>query len=513
MCDRLTMSETATPLHVLVIEDDPDTRANLRDVLELDDFQVETVGTAAEALCPRDWSRLTAIVLDRRLPDGSAESLLPPLRRLAPQAGVIIATGYGDVQGAITALRLGAADYILKPINADELRARLGHLAERARVEEQVRTLTTIPAESPTPVLRVAADGTLLYANNASAPLLSLWGCAPGQRLLERAWAPLRDTSSAGADHEVEVACGERVFSLLVAPIVGAGHINIYGRDVTERRAAEWALQETNRRLEHALAELRAKSEEVHAMTQQLWQAAKLASVGELAAGIAHELNNPLATVRLRIESVLAQTLEEDRRRRPLTIISQEAKRMGDLVANLLQFSRRGADELSTVDVRDELFKTLELVQHYLRKRVITVVQEFAPDTPTLYADRQKLRQVFLNLLTNACDAMPQGGTLAIRSGPDTTPQGEAAGRVEFSDTGAGIPPEHLEKVLEPFFTTKEEGKGTGLGLAICRRVVQEHCGTMQIVSEVGKGTTVRIVLPVTQGANVGRLRGTGVTP
>jgi signal transduction histidine kinase len=507
------MTETATPFHVLVIEDDPDTRANLQDVLELDDYRVEAVGTAAEALRRRDWSRFAAVVLDRRLPDGSAEDLLPRLRRLAPQAGVIIATGYGDVEGAITALRLGAADYILKPINADELRARLGHLAERARAEEQVRTLTTIPAESPTPVLRVAADGTLLYANSASAPLLALWGCAPGQRLPQRWWAPLRDALHAGANHEVEVECGARVFSLLLAPIVGAGHVNVYGRDVTERRAAEWALQETNRRLEHALAELRARNDEVRAMTQQLWQAAKLASVGELAAGIAHELNNPLATVRLRIESVLAQTPEDDRRRRPLAIISQEAKRMGDLVGNLLQFSRHGADELSTVDVRDELLKTLELVQHHLRKRAVTVAQEFSPDTPALYADRQKLRQVFLNLLTNACDAMPQGGTLTLRSGPDTTAQGDAAVRVEFADTGVGIAPEHLEKVLEPFFTTKEEGKGTGLGLAICRRVVQEHSGTLQIVSAVGKGTAVRIVLPVTQGTNVGRLRGPGATP
>src|SRR5689334_23345804 len=98
------MTETATPFHVLVIEDDPDTRANLQDVLELDDYRVEAVGTAAEALCRRDWSRFAAVVLDRRLPDGSAEELLPELRRLAPQAGVIIATGYGDVQGAITAL-------------------------------------------------------------------------------------------------------------------------------------------------------------------------------------------------------------------------------------------------------------------------------------------------------------------------------------------------------------------------------------------------------------------------
>jgi signal transduction histidine kinase len=409
------MSETTAPLHVLVIEDDDDTRANLRDILELDDYVVETAGTAAEALGRSDWPRFTAIILDRKLPDGSAEDLLPRLKDLAPHAAVIIATGYGDVQSAVTALRLGAADYILKPINPDELRARLGHLAERIRAEEQVRTVTTLSAS---------------------------------------------------------------------------------------------ALQETNRRLEQALDQLRASNEEVRAMTQQLWQAAKLASVGELAAGIAHELNNPLATIRLRIEAVLAKTLEDDPKRRALTIISQEAKRMGDLVANLLQFSRRGSDEMSTVEVGEELRKSLELVQHNLRKRAITVVQEMTPDLPAIYADRQKLRQVFLNLLTNACDAMTQGGTLTLRAAPATLDHGEAAERIEVSDTGGGIPPENLEKVLEPFFTTKEEGKGTGLGLAICRRVVQEHDGLIQIASEVGKGTTVRIVLPVKNPANVDRLLG-----
>jgi signal transduction histidine kinase len=500
------MTEPAAPLHVLVIEDDADTRANLRDILELDQYEVETAGTAAEALNRHTWSRFTAIILDRKLPDGTAKDLLPRLRQLAPGAAIIIATGYGDVEGAITALRLGAADYILKPINADELRARLGHLAERARAAEQVRMLTTIPAESPTPVLRVAADGTLLYANNASAPLLTLWGCQPGERLPESSWALLRDAVD-GTDRELEVNCAGRIFSLLVAPPAGAGHINIYGRDVTESRAAERTLQETNQRLEQALAELRAKNDEINVMTQQLWQAAKLASVGELAASIAHELNNPLATVRLRIESVLAQTPPDDRRCRPLTIVSQEAKRMGDLVANLLQFSRRHADELSSVDVRDELLKTLELVQHSLRKRNITVAQEFATQTPVIAADRQKLRQLFLNLLTNACDAMPQGGTLTLHSGPDTTGRGVAACRIEFADTGVGIAREFLDKVLEPFFTTKEEGKGTGLGLAICRRIVQEHYGTLRLLSDVGKGTTVRIVLPVKHDMIVEDLR------
>jgi signal transduction histidine kinase len=504
------MSETATLLHVLVIEDDPDTRANLRDILELDGFCVEEAGTAAEALSRRDWSRFTAVLLDRKLPDGSADDLLPRLRRLAPRAAVIIATGYADVQGAISALRFGAFDYVLKPVNPDELRARLGQVAERFRAEEQVRVLTTLAAESPTPVLRVAADGTLVYANPASAPLLGLWGCRPGQRLPEPWRGLFQAALAAGANQEAEAECGGRVFSLLVAPVAGAGHVNVYGRDVTERRAAEAALRQTNHDLEKALAELRTRNEEVRAATQQLWHAAKLAGVGELAAGIAHELNNPLATVRLRIESVLAQTPPDDRRRRPLEIIQQEARRMGDLVANLLQFSRRSPDQISTLAVPEELLKTLELVQHHLRKHLIGVVQELAPDTPAICADRQKLRQVFLNLLTNACDAMPHGGTLTLRTAPATTAAGEPAVLVEFADTGVGIPAEHLEKVLEPFFTTKEEGKGTGLGLPICRRIVQEHYGALRIASEVGKGTTVRIVLPVTGITHADRLRDTG---
>lgn len=277
--------------------------------------------------------------------------------------------------------------------------------------------------------------------------------------------------------------------------------------DITDRKRAEEEVQATNQSLERALTELQAKNDEVKAMTQQLWQAAKLASVGELAASIAHELNNPLATVSLRVESVLARTPADDPRRHALGIIAQETKRMGDLVANLLQFSRRSGDQASTVDVREELVKAVELVHHYLRKRLITVVEELAPETPSLYADRQKLRQVFLNLLTNAADAMPEGGTLTLRTQPIALTPGKPAVQVDVTDTGIGIPAENLPRVLDPFFTTKEEGHGTGLGLAICRRIVQEHHGTIQLLSKVGEGTTVRLVLPVKNGVNVTSLR------
>jgi PAS domain S-box-containing protein len=281
-------------------------------------------------------------------------------------------------------------------------------------------------------------------------------------------------------------------------------------RDITERKRAEEAIQESKQHLEKVVAELEAKNEEIRTMAQQLWLSAKLASVGELAASIAHELNNPLATVSLRVESLLNRTPAESPSRRALEVVAQETKRMGDLVANLLQFSRRGQEQISTVDLCQELTRAVELVYYHLRKRRITVVQEFAADTPTLYADRQKLRQVFLNLLTNASDAMPEGGTLTLRTAASTLEGGKPAVQIDFQDTGVGIAAEHLDQVLAPFFTTKEEGKGTGLGLAICRRVVQEHHGTLEVQSQVGQGTTIHIVLPVKDGTNVNRLRGAG---
>lgn len=258
---------------------------------------------------------------------------------------------------------------------------------------------------------------------------------------------------------------------------------------------------------EQALADLRAKTEELRATTQQLWQAARLAGVGELAASIAHELNNPLGTVSLRIEGVLAKTPPDDPRRAALEVIDQEVTRMARLVGNLLQFSRAGREQVSTVDVCEEITKTIELTEHHLKRRGIRAEPQFARDVPAIYADRQQLRQVFLNLFTNAADAMPNGGRLIARVRPSELPDPLPVVVVEVADTGVGIPPEHLSRVMEPFFTTKEDGKGTGLGLAICRRIVRQHHGILEIESRVGEGTTVRITLPVRTDANVTGLR------
>jgi PAS domain S-box-containing protein len=280
--------------------------------------------------------------------------------------------------------------------------------------------------------------------------------------------------------------------------------IFILSTDITERKQAEEAL--------------RAKNEEIKIMSQQLWQAAKLATMGELAASIAHELNNPLATVSLRVEMLQAQYSPDDPQSKSLQVMDSEIKRMGNLVTNLLQFSRRSSSQISTIKVNEEVIGTLELIQYHLRKNSILTVQQLSFEIPLIQADRQQLRQVFLNLFTNAADAMPMGGLLTICTWSGEKPEAgitvplrrsetKSLGLpvselpqvfIEVSDTGEGIPPEKLDRVWEPFYTTKPEGKGTGLGLAICRRIIQEHGGTIEIISDgiPGRGTTVRLSLP-----------------
>jgi two-component system NtrC family sensor kinase len=179
---------------------------------------------------------------------------------------------------------------------------------------------------------------------------------------------------------------------------------------------------------------------------------------------------------------------------------------MASLVENLLQFSRRSHRQESTVDVREEIVKSVEFVHYHLRTRKIEVVHEFADSMPTVQADRQQLHQLFLNLLTNAGDAMPEGGKLILRAEP-TWLEGAEAVAIEFVDTGEGIAAENLEKIWEPFFTTKPAGKGTGLGLAICRRIVEEPGGTIDIKSQAGGGTTVRMVFPATTNGSFGNLQ------
>ncbi|MGH9862511.1 MAG: ATP-binding protein, partial [Candidatus Acidiferrales bacterium] len=223
----------------------------------------------------------------------------------------------------------------------------------------------------------------------------------------------------------------------------------------------------------------------------QLLQAEKLSSIGLLAAGVAHEVNTPLAVISNYAQMLAKETAPGDPRAALVEKIVKQTFRASEIISSLLNFSRTGPAEFSSVDVNQTLADTLALVEPHLRSTQVQVETELGEDLPPILGDTGKLQQVFLNLFFNARDAMPKGGRLRVR-----TARQNSRVQVEIGDTGVGIPPENLGKVYDPFFTTKSTGRGTGLGLAVTYGIVQEHNGSIQVSSRAGEGTTFLLEFP-----------------
>ena len=227
-------------------------------------------------------------------------------------------------------------------------------------------------------------------------------------------------------------------------------------------------------------------------LESQLIQSEKMAAIGQLAAGIAHELRNPLAIVMNALYD-LGQIVDgangevaED-----LRIAEEEISRAQAIIKNLLEFSRESAAELERLDVNELLTRTLQLMQKYLQDNGVHVMTDLGPIPPCL-ANANAMRQIALNLVTNAVQAMPEGGELVLR----TSTVAPNLIRIEVRDTGVGIPTEHLQDIFNPFYTTKAPGQGTGLGLSVVHSILRRYHGDIRVASEVGVGTTFTIDLP-----------------
>jgi signal transduction histidine kinase len=230
-------------------------------------------------------------------------------------------------------------------------------------------------------------------------------------------------------------------------------------------------------------------NEELKTSQAQMVQAAKLAAIGELAASIAHEIKNPLQVLMLQIDMY--------KRGKPLPnwfdMFSKEVRRLSEITRRLMNFSRNISEDLpmEAVDVNRAVEDIAAIVVTEFRNQRIEIETALAADVPSVYGNANYLQQVFLNLFINARDAMPDGGTLRITSSRE-----ESSLVVRVSDTGQGISPDNLEKVFKPFFSTKGE-KGTGLGLSICKKIIQQHEGTLTVESTPGVGTSFIITLPI----------------
>jgi signal transduction histidine kinase len=226
-------------------------------------------------------------------------------------------------------------------------------------------------------------------------------------------------------------------------------------------------------------------------LEDQLMQAEKLSSIGLLAAGVAHEVNTPLAVITSNAQMLMRQMDPDDPRTRTLEKIIAQAFRASEIANNLLKFSRVGGSEYSDLDVNRVITESLSLVDPMLRAARITVHSQLKTSLPAVYGNSGKLQQVFMNLIMNARDAMPRGGELTI-----VTEAENSTVHVEVSDNGTGIPADHLNKIFDPFFTTKATSRGTGLGLAVTYGIIREHSGSIQVDSVVGRGTTFRLEFP-----------------
>jgi signal transduction histidine kinase/FixJ family two-component response regulator len=490
-------------LRVLVIDDDVDTQANLRDILELDDYQVETAGTAAEALRRADWPAVSAIILDRRLPDGSAEELLPELRRLAPQAAVLIVTGYADLQGAIAALRQGAADYILKPINAEALRASLARIAERKRAAAEIERLDQDLRRRVTELqtlldvipigIAIAEDPAcaVIHANAALARLLRL---SPGanvslsapaaQRPLFKACRNGKELPAPDLPVQRAAAAGSVVRDVeldIVHPDGETVHLLCYAAPLRNERGeprgavgAFLDITERKRSQERAL------------------QTERLAGIGQMVTGLAHESGNALARSQACLEML---ALEVQDRPDALDLV-QRVQRAQDHLQQLYEEVRGYAAPLklerepwSLASVWRQAWASLALKR---QGRDAALAEQTGGLDLRCAVDHFRLEQVFRNILENALAACADPVRVEVACS-EAVSAGRPAVRVAVRDNGPGLGPEQRRRIFEPFYTTKT--KGTGLGMAIAKRIVDAHGGTIAAGAD-GPGAEIIVTLP-----------------
>jgi signal transduction histidine kinase len=265
--------------------------------------------------------------------------------------------------------------------------------------------------------------------------------------------------------------------------------------------------EELTKKIETATSELAKRNEELRLLNEalfesqrQLSQSEKLAAVGQVTATMAHQIGTPLNSISGYIQLILQDGNLQPKDRDRLQIIESQLDRLADSVKNFLSFTRQPKPQLRSLDVNEVLEELIHLSEPWFLARNVRLSSHLSPDLPSILGDSTHLQTLFLNLITNALDSMPQGGELAIKTRQVPLHLSSGDGRwleISITDNGIGITEESKKRIFNPFFTTKKMGEGTGLGLAICEKIVKEHSGRIDVESEVGKGSTFSVYIPV----------------
>jgi len=280
-----------------------------------------------------------------------------------------------------------------------------------------------------------------------------------------------------------------------------------HGQNIQLLKQVNQFNEELTKEIEAATSELAGRNEELRLLNEalfesqrQLSQSEKLAAVGEVTAAMAHQIGTPLNSISGYIQLMLQDGNLKSKDQDRLKIIESQLDRLADSVKNLLSSTRQPKPQLRTLHVNELLQELIHLSEPWFLARRVSVSSQLSPNLPPILGDSTHLQTLFLNLITNALDAMPGGGVLTIRTQQIPPPLPSKDGRwleISIADTGIGITNESKKRIFDPFFTTKKVGEGTGLGLAICEKIVKEHSGKIEVESEVGKGSTFFISIPV----------------
>jgi PAS domain S-box-containing protein len=475
------------PLDILVIEDDADARENLRDILELDDHRVALAAHAAEAMARDDLAKFPAIILDRRLPDATAEQLLPRLKAEAPQAAVIVVTGYSDLQGAIAALRQGASDYILKPLNPDLLRNSLARIAERRQLAiDKERTEATFrhlveAAECMIVILR--PDHRIVYFSPFAEQLTGYAAAEVHGRDYPEILLPEAERARVIAEFGRAMAGRPtRGFENAVTCRDGSRRSMVWNA----RYLADYEDGPAILKVGHDITFLKQAQE-------RAVQSERLAAIGEMVAGLAHESRNALARSQACLE-MLALVVRD--RAEALDLINRIQKAQ-DHLHTLYEDVRGYAAPIqldkSACDLKQVWRDAWNHLESARADKQGSLVERADGSDLSCIADPFRLEQVFRNILDNALAAGSAPVVVEVRAEEDRL-QGEPAIRVSIRDDGPGIPPDRRARVFDPFFTTK--ARGTGLGMPIAKRIVEAHGGRIGIGNGDEPGATFLITLP-----------------
>ena len=439
--------------------------------------RVSSYETALERISVR---RHDIYFFDDHLDSHTGLDLLKQAQANRNGAPVILLSGSGGDQTGIEAINLGAEDVLVKAeLTPKLLRRALHHAIGRKGVQNELHRLATFPRESPNPVVEFSADGKVIYCNAAGQGLAatlnkdSLIQVLPSDvdqivtRCLERG----------GGMASFQTTINDRTFSWSFVPIQSRQVVHLYGMEITERLSTE----------------------------DQLRQSLKMEAVGQLAAGVAHDFNNILTVIQGHADLLLHKVNSDPHSANPLKQICLASERAGNLIRQLLMFSRKQVMQFRHVDLNQNLTNCFAMIERLMGEHIQMDFHP-GPGLPSIKADQSMIEQIVMNLSVNARDAMPNGGkvtlTTAVVSVQRTATPMDPEQRhgefvcLTFTDTGCGMDTQILSHIFEPFFTTKAVGKGTGLGLSTVFGIVRQHHGWLEVESRPDQGTTFRLFFP-----------------